>query len=407
MSGSPSFKPSRRSDIAPFIVMEMMAAANARATSGAEVLHLKVGEPGGGTPPAAVSAATAALAMGRCSYTEAFGLRELRQAIARRYDVAHAVSVDPARIAMTAGASGAFILAFLAAFDAGDRVIVTDPGYPACRNILHTLGIEVVSVAADLSTRFQPTPRLLDQVTGPVHGLIVASPSNPAGTMLSGTELAELADYCAGRGIRIVSDEIYHGITYGEPADSMLAFAHDAIVVNSFSKYYGMTGWRLGWLVLPPELVTPGTRLAQNLFISAPALAQHAALGAMTDVPELERRVERYRRNREHLLRVLPAAGFTRMAPADGAFYLYIDYIDIGEFATDSVRFCRRLLDETGVALTPGVDFDPDRGHRYVRLSFAGPEAEVARAADRLTGWLRRDWPARAVRSGTLAAATT
>ena len=402
MSGPHSFKASRRSDIAPFIVMEMMAAANARAAGGAEVLHLEVGEPGGGAPPAAVAAAAAAMATGNCGYTEAFGLRTLRQAIARRYDLDHAVAVDPGRIAMTAGASGAFILAFLAAFDAGHRVIVTDPGYPAYRNILHALGIEVVRVATDLSTRFQPTPALLDQVSGPVHGLILASPSNPTGTMLSGPELAELAAYCGRRGIRIVSDEIYHGITYGEPADSMLAYADDAIVVNSFSKFFGMTGWRLGWLVLPEELVAPATRLAQNLFISAPAIAQHAALGAMSDLPELERRVQHFRRNRDHLLRALRAAGLTRMAPADGAFYLYVD---ISSVAADSLRFCRRLLDETGVALTPGVDFDPERGHRYVRLSFAGPEAEVRTAADRLAAWLRRMAAKQGVRSDDLAAA--
>jgi aspartate/methionine/tyrosine aminotransferase len=403
MSDHPSFKPSRRSAIAPFIVMEMMAAANARAASGAEVLHLEVGEPGGGTPPTAVKAAMAALADGTCGYTEAFGMRSLRQAIATRYEVDHAVTVDPARIAMTAGASGAFILAFLAAFDAGDRVIVTDPGYPAYRNILHALGIEVVAVPTDLSTRFQPTPELLERVPGPIHGLIVASPSNPAGTMLPSAELARLAAYCTRRGIRIVSDEIYHGITYCEPAETVLAFSAEAIVVNSFSKYYGMTGWRLGWLVLPPELVAPTTKLAQNLFISAPTIAQHAALGAMADVPELKRRIERYRRNRDHLLRVLPAAGLTRMAPADGAFYLYLD---ISEFAPNSVQLCRRLLDETGVALTPGVDFDPKRGHRFVRLSFAGAEAEVAAAADQLTTWLQPARPPRADRRSALAPAS-
>ena len=402
MTGTPTFKPSRRSEIAPFIVMEMMAAANARAAAGGEVLHLEVGEPGGGTPPAAVRAATAALADGPCGYTEAFGLMSLRRAIARRYAEDHDVGVDPARIAMTAGASGAFILAFLAAFDVGDRVIVTDPGYPAYRNILHALGIEIVTVATGPATRFQPTPELLEQVPGPVHGLILASPSNPTGTMLAAAELAALAAYCSRRGIRIVSDEIYHGITYDAPAASMLGFAPDAIVINSFSKYYGMTGWRLGWVVLPPELVAPATRLAQNLFISAPAIAQHAALGAMSDVAELERRVERYRRNREHLLRLLPAAGLTRMAPPDGAFYLYVD---VSDFAADSVSFCRRLLDETGVALTPGTDFDPARGHRYVRLSFAGPEEEVIAAGTRLTAWLRQGRPAPAVRSGTLATA--
>jgi aspartate/methionine/tyrosine aminotransferase len=401
MSGTPPFNPSRRSDIAPFIVMEMMAAANARAAGGAEVLHLEVGEPAGGTPPAALAAAAAAMATESCGYTEAFGLRPLRRALARYYAAEHGAAVDPARIAMTAGASGAFILAFLAAFDAGDRVIVTDPGYPAYRNILKALGIEVVAVATDAATRFQPTPELLDRVAGPVHGLIIASPSNPTGTMLSGAELAALAAYCAARGIRIVSDEIYHGITYAGPAETMLAFAPDAIVINSFSKYYGMTGWRLGWLVLPPELVAPATRLAQNLFISAPAIAQHAALGAMSDLPELERRVARYRRNREHLLRLLPAAGLARMAPPDGAFYLYLD---VSEIAQDSAQFCRRLLDDTGVALTPGIDFDPLRGHRFVRLSFAGPEQEVVTAANRLAAWIGGIRP-KPARSGALATA--
>ena len=402
MGDHPPFKPSRRSAIAPFIVMEMMAAANARAANGAEVLHLEVGEPGGGTPPAAVKAAMVALTDGACGYTEAFGLRTLRRAIATRYEVDHGVTVDPARIAMTAGASGGFILAFIAAFDAGDRVIVTDPGYPAYRNILQALGIEVVSVPTDLSTRFQPTPELLDQVPGPIHGLVVASPSNPAGTMLSSADLARLVAYCTRRGIRIVSDEIYHGITYDTPAETVLAFSSEAIVVNSFSKYYGMTGWRLGWLVLPSELVAPVTRLAQNLFISAPAIAQHAALGAMADAPDLVQRVERYRRNRDRLLTMLPKAGLTRMAPAEGAFYLYVD---ISEFAANSVQLCRRLLDETGVALTPGVDFDPERGHRFVRLSFAGPEAEVATAAGRLCEWLRPTLPSQVGHRSALAPA--
>ena len=342
MSDRPPFNSSRRSAIAPFIVMEMLASANARAATGADVLHLEVGEPSGGAPPGALAATTAALTQGGCGYTEALGLPSLRQHIGQRYLTSYGVTVDPAQVAMTVGASGAFILAFLAAFDLGDRIVVTEPGYPAYRNILHSLGLEVVSVATDVETRFQPTPELLERIPGPIHGLILASPSNPTGTMLPRAELQRLATYCASRGIRIVSDEIYHGITYGEPAETILAFNRDAIVVNSFSKYYCMTGWRLGWLVLPPDLIGAVTRLAQNLFISAPTVAQHAALGVMlNDLPELERRIERYRRNRALLLATLPTAGLTRMAPADGAFYLYVD---VGAFTDDSLQLCRQLL---------------------------------------------------------------
>lgn len=385
MSTDSTIKASRRSAIDPFIVMEVMAAANARAQRGGDVLHLEVGEPIGGAPPAALEAARAALAAGPCGYTEAFGLPTLRRALAEQYRREYEVVVSPARIALTLGASGAFILAFLAAFDAGDRVIVTEPGYPAYRNILTALGIEVVSVPTDLSTGFQPTPELLDQVQGPIAGLILASPSNPTGSTLSRMELARVAAWCARRGVLIVSDEIYHGITYDAPAETILAFAPDAIVVNSFSKFYGMTGWRLGWLVLPEELVAPVTRLAQNLFISAPAIAQHAALGAMSDLAELHRRIDHYRRNRALLLDRLPGMGLSQMAPPDGAFYLYVD---IGHLGLGSVELCRRLLDDTGVALTPGVDFDPARGERYVRLSFAGAESDVAEAARRMEGWL-------------------
>jgi aspartate/methionine/tyrosine aminotransferase len=387
MSDRPPFGPSRRSAIAPFIVMEVLAAANARAAAGAGVLHLEVGEPGGGAPPAAVAAATAALQRGGCGYTEAFGLPALRRRIGEHYRTTYDATVDPARIAVTVGASGAFILAFLAAFDAGDRVIVTEPGYPAYRNILAALDIEVVALPTTVETRFQPTPELLEHVRGPIHGLVLASPSNPAGTMLHRHELERLAAWSRRRGVRLVSDEIYHGITYGEPAETVLAFDQDAIVVNSFSKYFCMTGWRLGWLVLPPDLITAATRLAQNLFIAAPTVSQHAALGAFADLPELERRLERYRRNRAHLLEALPAVGLARLAPADGAFYVYVD---VSAFSDDSVQLCHRLLEETGVAVTPGVDFDPPRGHHYVRLSFAGAEAEVAEACERLCAWFRR-----------------
>jgi aspartate/methionine/tyrosine aminotransferase len=385
MSDRPPFTPSRRSRIAPFIVMEVLAAANARAAGGADVLHLEVGEPAGGAPAAAIAAATSALAQGGCGYTEAFGLPALRARIAEHYRTSYGLAVEPERVAVTVGASGAFILAFLAAFDPGARVVVAEPGYPAYRNILAALGVEVVPLPTTMATRFQPTPELLERVAGPIDGLVLASPSNPTGTMLPSAELARLARWCRRRGIRIVADEIYHGITYGEPAESILASCRDAIVVNSFSKYFCMTGWRLGWLILPEDLVVATRRLAQNLFIAAPTVAQHAALGAFTALDELEWRVDRYRTNRAVLLQALRGCGLTRVAPADGAFYLYVD---VSHLTDDSVQLCKELLEETGVAATPGVDFDPARGHHYVRLSFAGPSDEVARAAQRLAEWL-------------------
>lgn len=386
MSGDRLLKPSRRSAIAPFIVMEVLAAANARAAAGADVLHLEVGEPAGGAPPQALAAAAAAMTRSTLGYTEAFGLPSLRRRIARHYQDRHGIAVDEARVAVTMGASGGFILAFLAAFDAGQRVVVAEPGYPAYRNILEALDIEVVPLPTTLETRFQPTPGLLEQVPGPIHGLVVASPSNPTGTMLAAGELARLAGHCRERGIRLVSDEIYHGLSYGMPAETVLASSGDAVVVNSFSKYFCMTGWRLGWLVLPEDLVAPVTKLAQNLFISPPSIAQHAALGAFEDTPELDRRVATYGRNRTLLLERLAGTAFERIAPADGAFYLYID---VSGLTDDSVGLCRAILEETGVALTPGVDFDPARGHHFIRLSFAGPTAEIEAAAERLVRWLQ------------------
>lgn len=400
MRERPSFRPSRRSEIAPFIVMEVLAAANARAAAGEDVLHLEVGEPAGGAPPAAIEAVTRALAEGSCGYTEAFGLPTLRERIARHYQDTYGQTVDPAQVAVTMGASGAFILAFLAAFDAGARVAVAAPGYPAYRNILTALGVEVVPVPTTMATRFQPTPELLAGVEGPLDGLVVASPANPAGTMLGAEELARLSGWCRARGVRLISDEIYHGITYETPAETVLASCRDAIVVNSFSKFFCMTGWRLGWLILPEDLVPATLRLSQNLFISAPTMAQHAALGAFEAFPELERRVEGYARNRMLLLHALHEAGLTRIAPPDGAFYLYADTAELG---MGSVELCRRMLDEAGVAATPGVDFDPARGHDFVRFSFAGPEARVAEAADRLAAWLakvRAEAPSRAIRAG-------
>ncbi len=380
-----ALKIAKRGGIPPFIVMDVLRAANARAARGEEVLHLEVGQPATPAPAGVRAAAKAALDDARLGYTDAFGLPALRARIARHCHDAYGVAVDPARIVVTTGSSGAFLLSFLAAFDPGDRVALAAPGYPAYRNILAALGVEPVLLACDAAHRFQPTPELLERVEGRLDGLIVASPSNPTGTMLRRAELAALADYCAARALRLISDEIYHGITYGEPAVSALELSAEAIVINSFSKYYSMTGWRLGWMVLPEALLRPIECLAQNLFISPPTLSQIAAETAFDCQLELDGHVARYARNRALLLEALPKAGFDRLAPADGAFYLYAD---IARLTNDSEDFCRRMLAETGVAATPGVDFDPERGSRFLRFSFAGSETDMAAAAARLQRWL-------------------
>lgn len=377
----------RSGAIAPFIVMDVMRAANARAAGGEDVLHLEVGQPSTPAPARVLTAAAAALHEDRLGYTDALGLESLRRAIAAHYAERYGTAVDWQRIIITIGSSGAFILVFLAAFDAGNRVALASPGYPAYRNILRALGVEVVEIPVGADSNFQPTPDHLDAITEPLHGLVVASPANPTGTMVHRAELDALVEACARRGVRLISDEIYHGITYGEPAVSALAGSDAAIVVNSFSKYYSMTGWRLGWMVAPPELLRPIECLAQNLFISPPALSQLAAVQAFASADELDANVRRYAENRAILVEQLPRAGFERIAAAEGAFYLYADISGIG---SDSTALCRQLLHETGVAATPGVDFDPRRGHRFIRFSYAGATADMEEAARRLIDWRRR-----------------
>lgn len=373
-------KVAQRGRISPFIVMDVVRAANAQAAEGTEVLHLEVGQPATRAPQPVLDAAKRALEESLIGYSDAFGLPELRQALVGHYAAVYGVELDPARIAATPGSSGGFLLAFLAAFEPGDRVALAAPGYPAYRNILQALDIEPVLLETDLEHRYQPTPELL-RSAGRLDGLIVASPSNPTGTVLERAALQALVDYCAAEGVRLVSDEIYHGITYEERATSALELTDTAIVINSFSKYFCMTGWRLGWMVLPEDLVRPVECLAQNFFVAAPTLSQHAAVAAFDCRPELDARVAAYARNRSLLLERLPRAGFERLAPADGAFYLYAD---ASRLTNDSPALCARILKETGVALTPGVDFDPARGHRFVRFSFAGSEDSMRVACDRL-----------------------
>jgi aspartate/methionine/tyrosine aminotransferase len=380
-----SLKVARRGQIAPFIVMDVLRAANAQAAIGADILHLEIGQPATPAPAGVREAARRALEGDALGYTDALGLPALRQAIARHYADHYGVAVDAARVVVTTGSSAGFILAFLAAFDPGDRVALAAPGYPAYRNILTALGLEPVELPTGDAERFQPT---LDRLRGcrDLAGLIVASPANPTGTMIPAGELAAIARHCHETGIRLVSDEIYHGIVYGMAAGTAAAASASAIVINSFSKYFSMTGWRIGWMIVPEDMARAVECLAQNLFIAPPSLSQHAALAAFACGDELQANVARYARNRALLLEELPKAGFERFAPADGAFYLYAD---IAHLTNDSGAFCRRMLRETGVATTPGIDFDPARGHGTLRLCFAGETATIAAAAQRLRAWRR------------------
>ena len=374
-----------RAGIAPFYAMEVLRAANQREAEGAHVLHLETGEPSRGAPEIVLAAARRALDEERIGYTEALGLPALRARIAAFYGERYGCKVAPDQVVTTVGASGAFILAFLAAFDAGQRVALAEPCYPAYRNILAALGIEVVPLASDAEHRFQPTIELLE-AAGPLHGLVVASPSNPTGTMLAPGELATIAAWCEGTGVRLISDEIYHGITYGREAASAVTSAGHAVVVNSFSKYFAMTGWRLGWMVLPEDLLGAVDRLAQNLFISPAALPQYAGLTAFDCCQALDGYVAEYAANRALLFERLPEAGFDRLAPADGAFYIYADVSGFGE---DSQVFAARMLEEIAVATTPGIDFDTQHGGDWLRFSFAGSPNDIAEAAERLVAWRR------------------
>ncbi len=362
-----------------------MRSAAERVAAGKEVLHLEVGQPGTPAPKGVLEAAHRAIDHDKLGYTVALGVEPLRSAIAGHYASTYGIDVPVERIVVTTGSSGGFVLAFLAAFEAGDRVALAEPGYPCYRNILHALGIEAVGLPVDHHSRFQPTVDMLEALDRPVDGLIVASPSNPTGTMVRGDELAALSRYCDANGLRLISDEIYHGITFEFAAASAAELNDHAVVINSFSKYFSMTGWRIGWMVVPEDLMVPVERLAQNFFISPPTLSQLAAIAAFQCHDELKSNVAVYAANRELLLQRLPNAGLDKLSQADGAFYIYAD---IAHLSDDSEALCRDILDATGVAITPGIDFDPVRGRRSIRISFSGPTSVMDQAADRLAAWL-------------------
>ncbi|HVZ12858.1 MAG TPA: aminotransferase class I/II-fold pyridoxal phosphate-dependent enzyme [Bauldia sp.] len=379
---------SRRSEIQPFIVMDVMRAAADREHAGERVLHLEVGQPGTPAPRPVVAAAQAALADGQLGYTEAFGHRGLRQRIAGYYREHHGLDVAMDRIAVTTGSSAGFNLAFLAAFDAGDRVALPSPGYPAYRNLAKAMNLEVVEIEVTAETGYTITPEMLARAHGekPLAGILIASPANPTGTIMSPASLRTLIEAAETLGIVFISDEIYHRLVYAGDAATALQFSDSAIVVNSFSKYYCMTGWRVGWMVLPETLVRPVERIAQNLAICAPTISQRAAVAAFDATAELDAVRDSYAASRKLLLKRLPEIGFEKLYPVDGAFYAYAS---VRRFANDSGLFASRMLAEAGVAATPGGDFDSERGHEFIRFSFAGKEADIAEAVDRMAHWLR------------------
>jgi aspartate/methionine/tyrosine aminotransferase len=385
----PSLSLARRLDrVAPFLAMDVLAAAAAKERRGDSVIHMEVGQPSAPAPRAAREAARAALDDGRIGYTEALGIAPLRERIARHYREAYGVGLAPERVIVTTGSSAGFVLAFLSLFDPGDRVAITAPGYPAYRNILAALDLAPVVIPLTKAEGWIMTAEAVARAhrEAPLAGVLAMSPANPSGTMIGAAALARLGETCRDLGLWFVSDEIYHGLTYAAPAATALAFDDDAVAINSFSKYYCMTGWRVGWIVVPQSLVRPIERLAQNLYISPPYLSQVAALAAFEGRDELEAVREGYARNRAMLLDELPRLGLTDMHPVDGAFYVYAD---VARFTNDSIAFSARMLAEAGVAATPGVDFDPIEGAHYLRFSFAGSEDDCREAVRRLATWLR------------------
>lgn len=382
-------KPSKRSDVPPFIVMDVMAAAAQREAQGAHIIHMEVGQPAAPAPATAIKAAQDALARGRIGYTETLGIPSLRARIARHYQDAYDLALDPARVVVTTGSSGGFILAFLSMFEPGDRVALANPGYPPYRHILSALGCEPVLIETSAETRWALSAKALIAAhqRAPLKGVVIASPANPTGTMMDADALTRLIAVAEAEGIRVISDEIYHGLDYAFAAETAANTSERVVVINSFSKYFCMTGWRVGWMVVPDALVRPIERLQGNLAISVPTLAQVAAEAAFDGREEMEAVKHGYEENRRILTEGLPKAGLDKFLPVDGAFYLYAD---ISRFSDDSLDFAKRMLNEANVAATPGIDFDPVNGRHFLRFCYAGSSAEIHEAVDRIGRWLKR-----------------
>jgi aspartate/methionine/tyrosine aminotransferase len=381
-------RPSARSDVPAFMVMDVMAAAARIEAAGGRVIHMEVGQPAAPAPTSAIAAARAALASGRLGYTEALGIASLRARIARPYSETDGGAIDPARVVVTTGSSAGFLLAFLALFEPGDRVAVALPGYPPYRHILSALGCEPVVIETTQATRWAITPGMLMAVhrKAPLKGVLVASPANPTGTMMTAQALADLIAAAEGEGIRFISDEIYHGLDYAFAAETAARLSDSAVIINSFSKYFCMTGWRIGWMVVPEPLVRPLDRLQGNLAVSVPTLSQIGAEAAFEGRAAMETVKHGYEENRRILLEGLPKAGFDKILPVDGAFYLYAD---VSRFSDDSLEFAKRMLAQTHVAATPGVDFDPLKGRHFIRFCYAGAAAQMHEAVERIATWLK------------------
>lgn len=377
---------SRRGDVEPFHAMDVLAEANRLKALGHPVVSMAVGQPSDPAPARVRDAAARALADGRIGYTDALGTPALREAIAAHYAEHYGLDVPSSRIAVTTGSSAAFNLAFLAMFDPGDRVAIAAPGYPAYRNIMAALGLEVVEIELEGAAYLHADHLRTAHAEKPLKGVLFASPANPTGAVIPADELAALVAEAGRLGIAVISDEIYHRLSYSAPDVTALGYGEDVTVINSFSKYYCMTGWRIGWMVLPEKLVRPIERIAQSLYISAPELSQIAAVEAFRSTDELEVVKARYAWNRDLLMKRLPELGFALAAPMDGAFYAFCD---VSRLTNDSMDFARRMLAEAHVAATPGRDFDPLAGHRFMRFSYAGSHDDMATALDRIERWLR------------------
>jgi aspartate/methionine/tyrosine aminotransferase len=370
--------------IDPFYAMDINRLAHELAAQGRSVIHMEYGQPSTGAPRTAIEIAH------RILETEAMGYWEspaLKSGLARHYKRTYGFDIEPDRFVLTCGASPALVLALAVNFEAGDRVALARPGYVAYRNVLKALHLVPVEIACDASTRYQLAASHLEVLDPPPKGVIVASPANPTGTIIKADELAKIAAFCRANGMTVISDEIYHGLSYVEPAQSMLSYAPDAFVIGSFSKYFSMVAWRLGWLLAPPDRAVRARAFAGNMFLTAPSLSQHAGVAALDAHDELQGHVHVYRRNRDLLLQALPRLGLNRIAPPDGAFYIYAD---VRHLTDDSLSFCKNLLTETGVATAPGIDFDPGDGRHHIRFSFAVSTRETEDAIARLEQWFRK-----------------
>ena len=376
---------SKRSQVSPFIVMDIMREANELEAKGKSIIHMEVGQPSTSAPHQALRTAEKVLLQERLGYTEALGDIDLRKKISQFYIARYNLEIDFNRIIVTTGASGGLQLAFLSLFDAGDRVALTEPCYPGYRNMLSSMNIEIEKLSIGPEYDFRLNVEVLEKMSNRIDGLIMSSPGNPTGSMTKAEQLKLIVSWCQENQVKLISDEIYHGIEYEEPAITAVNLDNASIVINSFSKYFSMTGWRLGWMVVPENMIRTIERLAQNLFISPPTISQLAALGSLDSLEELNQTVARYKKNRELMIARLPEFGLSKFAPIDGAFYAYVD---VSNFADNSENFCREMLREIGVAITPGIDFDRENGMRYVRFCFSGLTEEINEAMNRLSNWL-------------------